>query len=256
MRREGLTSIPQDHSPISKQVTHRKTWRLPRAAQLPLIPGLPYIKAPTTVPNAISFEPDGWISTPLLRRPSNPLSRRTELLIAVGVAALPACYFMFENSDGPIELAVAPQTTVNIPPIEFLPSREDQAPAAIDTNVDRRIEPDLQRAALQPTAPLDVKSVESAIEARPSRTLPSRGSRSFATSGHRSNCFPSASAVRLEHPGGWPSWTLRAPGHEGVRCWYVASRTAVPDHRSETRRTETAQTTEKVEFPALFGLQY
>jgi hypothetical protein len=42
---------------------------LPPAAQSPLIPGLPYIKAPTTVPNAISFESEGWISTPLLRRP-------------------------------------------------------------------------------------------------------------------------------------------------------------------------------------------
>jgi hypothetical protein len=83
---------------------------LPPAAQLPLIPGLPYIKAPTTVPNAISFEPDGWTSTPLLRRPSNPLSRKTKLLTAVGVAALPACYFMFENSDDWIDLAVAPQT--------------------------------------------------------------------------------------------------------------------------------------------------
>jgi hypothetical protein len=142
-----------------------ETRRLPPAAQLPL----PYIKAPTTVPNAISIEPEGWISAPLLRRPSNPLPLRTKLLIAVGVAALPACYFMFENCDG-----------------------------------------------------------RSAIEASPSRTLPGRGSRSFATSGHDSNCFPSASAVRVEHPGGWPSWTLRAPGHECVRCWYVPTRTAGP----------------------------
>jgi hypothetical protein len=41
---------------------------------------------------------------------------------------------------------------------------------------------------------------------------------------------------------GRPSWTLRAPGHEGVRCWYVATGTTVHDHRSE-----------KVE-PPLFGL--
>jgi hypothetical protein len=215
---------------------------------------LPYIKAPTRVPNAISFEPDGWISTPLLRRPSNPLSRRTKLLIAVGVAALPACYFMFENSDGSIELAVAPQTTVDMP-VEFLPSREAQAPAATDTNVESQIEPDVQRARLQPTAPLDVKSAESGIEARSSHTLPGKGNRSLATSGVDSNCFPSASAVRLEHPGGWPSWTLRAPGHEGVRCWYVATRTAAHDHRSEMRGRETAQSAEKAE-PALFGLQY
>ena len=213
--------------------------------------GLPYIKAPRTMPNAISFEPDGWMSTPLLRQPSNPLSSRTKLLIAVGVAALPACYFMFENSDGPIELAVAPQATVNIPPVEFLPPRE--APAAAQTNVESQVEPDVQTAPLQPTAPLVLKSAQSGIEATPSHTLPGRGSRSLATSGHDSTCFPSASAVRLEHPGGWPSWTLRAPGHEGVRCWYVATRTAAHDHSSEMPRRETAQSTEKVE-PPLFGL--
>jgi hypothetical protein len=233
-----------------------ETRRLPRAAQLPPIAGLPYIKAPTTVPNAISIEPDGWISTPLLRQPSNPLSNRTKLLIAVGVAALPACYFMFGNSDGSIELAVAPQATVDIPPIEFSPSRESQAPAAIDTNIESRIEPDVQTAPLQPTAPLDVKSTESGIEASPSHTLPGRASRSFAASRHYASCFPSASTVRLKHPGEWPSWTLRAPGHEGVRCWYVGTRTAAHDHSSEMRRRQTAQLTEKVEPPVLFGLQY
>jgi hypothetical protein len=217
------------------------------------ITGLPYIKAPTTVPNAVSFEPDGWISTPSLRRPSNPLSRRTKLLIAVGVVALPACYFMFENSDGSIELAVAPQATVDMP-VEFLPSRKAQAPAAIDTNMENQIvESDVQRTPLQPTAPLDAKSTESGIEARASHPLPGKGNGSFATSGHDSTCFPSASAVRLEHPGGWPSWTLRAPGHEGVRCWYVATRTAAHDHRSEMQRREPVQSTEKIE-PPLFGL--
>jgi hypothetical protein len=233
-----------------------ETPRLPRPAQLPPITRLPYIQAPTTAPNAISFEPDGWISTPLLRQPSYPLSNATKLLIVVGVAALPACYFMFETSDGPIQLAVAPQAAVNIPPVELLPSPEAQAPAAIDTNIESRIEPDDQTTPLRPTAPLDVKSAESGIEARPSHRLPGRRSRSFATSEHDSTCLPSASAVRFGHPGGWPSWTLRAPGHEGVRCWYITTRTAARDHRSELRRTETAQSMEKVEVPVLFGLQY
>ena len=43
-----------------------------------------------------------------------------------------------------------------------------------------------------------------------------------------STCFPSASAVRQEQPGAWPSWTLRALGHEGTRCWYAATRTNGP----------------------------
>jgi hypothetical protein len=80
---------------------------------------------------------------------------------------------------------------------------------------------------LQQTAPLEVKSA--GIEPRPSHTLPRSGSRSLATSEHDSTCFPSASSARLEHPGGWPSRLLRAPGHEGVRCWYVATRTSDPD---------------------------
>jgi hypothetical protein len=186
------------------------------------ITGLPHIKAPTTVPNAVSFEPNGWISTPLLRRPSNPLSRRTKLLIAVGVAALPACYFMFQNSDGSIELAVAPQAAVNVRPVEFLPSREAQAPAATDTNVESRIEPDVQGAPL----PLGVKSADSEIEARPPETkLPARGKQLFGVSGYDDTCFPSASAVRQNSPEGRPSWTMRAPGHDGTKCWYAAPRT-------------------------------
>jgi hypothetical protein len=233
-----------------------ETQHLPRATQLPPITGLPYIKAPTTVPTAISFEPDGWISTPLLRQSRNPLSNGMKSLIAVGVTALPVCYFMFAYSDGSIELAVAPQVSLNIPPVEFFPSREARAPTAVDTNVESQIEPDVHTAPWQPTAPSDVKSAKSGIEARPSHTLLGKENRSFARSGHDPSCFPSASAVRLEHPGGWPSWTLRAPGHEGARCWYIATRTAVHDHRSEMRRMEIAQTTEKVEFPVLFGLQY
>jgi hypothetical protein len=37
-------------------------------------------------------------------------------------------------------------------------------------------------------------------------------------------CLPSADAVRQQHPDAWPSWTLRAPGHEGTKCWYAATR--------------------------------
>ncbi len=48
-----------------------------------------------------------------------------------------------------------------------------------------------------------------------------------------SSCLPSASAVRQESPGSWPSWTLRAPGHEGKKCWYPTTRGAARDHRGE-----------------------
>jgi hypothetical protein len=66
----------------------------------------------------------------------------------------------------------------------------------------------------------------------------------FASFAGASSCLPSASAVRQEHPGSWPSWTLRAPGHEGTKCWYPTASAAGPDHQNETARqikpTETA----------------
>ena len=45
-----------------------------------------------------------------------------------------------------------------------------------------------------------------------------------------STCFASASEVRQEHPESWPSWTLRALGHEGTKCWYPTTRTLAHDH--------------------------
>jgi hypothetical protein len=45
-------------------------------------------------------------------------------------------------------------------------------------------------------------------------------------------CFSSADQVRQENPAAWPSWTLRAPGHEGTKCWYASTRAAAHDHRT------------------------
>jgi hypothetical protein len=45
-------------------------------------------------------------------------------------------------------------------------------------------------------------------------------------------CLPSATAVRQDYPGAWPSWTLRAEGHEGVKCWYPATRPPAADHKT------------------------
>jgi hypothetical protein len=47
--------------------------------------------------------------TPLLRELSDPLSNRTKFLIAIAVGALPAGYFVFGNSDRPVDVAVAPR---------------------------------------------------------------------------------------------------------------------------------------------------
>jgi hypothetical protein len=62
-------------------------------------------------------------------------------------------------------------------------------------------------------------------------------------------CLPSAEAVRQQDSAAWPSWTLRAPGFEGKKCWYASTRAAAHDHEklpaqepavviSETREPE------------------
>ena len=180
----------------------------------------------------------------MLRRRRDPVSIWTKFLIAIAVAALPAGYFMFESSDRPVDVAVAPRSKADIPPVEFLALREAQAPAAIPSveflplqaptaaavgsYAESRIEPEVQTAPS--TVPLEIKPTENVIEARPPQTLPQKEGQSFAPSQDASTCFPSASAVRQSYPGRWPSWTLRAPGHEGTRCWYATRRAAAHDH--------------------------
>lgn len=45
-------------------------------------------------------------------------------------------------------------------------------------------------------------------------------------------CLSSAEAVKQQDPAAWPSWTLRAPGFEGKKCWYSSTRAAAHEHRS------------------------
>jgi hypothetical protein len=113
---------------------------------------------------------------------------------------------------------------------------------------------------LQPTVRLNGKPTE----AKRPQALSEKGKPVSAASGHDASCFPSASAVLQNHPGGWPTWTLRAPGHEGTMCWYAAARprtterrSSASDHRMEMmpRDNETAEPTEKglLAPPAPYG---
>jgi hypothetical protein len=188
-----------------------------------------------------SFEPDERMPTSLLPRPSDPLSNRAKFLIAIAVAALPAGYFIFRNFDRPVDVAVVPQATSDIPPVEFSSAREADAPSTKTTGiaVERRAEPEVQTAPSP--APLETKPTEGNIHATPPQMLPERGKQplatsregrqAFAVSRDDSTCLPSASAVRQNYPGAWPSWTLRAPGHENTTCWYAATRPTTHDHR-------------------------
>jgi hypothetical protein len=104
-------------------------------------------------------------------------------------------------------------------------------------------------ASLQPKARLNIMPTE----AKRPQTLSEKGKPISAASGHDASCFPSASAVLQNHPGGWPTWTLRAPGHEGTMCWYAAARprtserrSRASDHRMEMiPRDNAVETTEK-----------
>jgi hypothetical protein len=101
-----------------------------------------------------------------------------------------------------------------------------QAPAA---DASRITESRADGAALQPAPRVDIKP----SEVRLPPTLSERGKQLSAASGHEASCFASASAVLQNYPGGLPSWTLRAPGHEGTMCWHAAARPRGSDHRSE-----------------------
>jgi hypothetical protein len=113
-----------------------------------------------------------------------------------------------------------------------------EAPAADATHITAERRAD--GASLQATERFDIKPTD----ARP----PERGKELSAASRHDASCFPSASAVLQNHPGGWPSWTLKAPGHEGTLCWYAASRPRGSDHRpvASEHRTEPAPSKEMV----------
>src|SRR5215471_4814223 len=164
---------PEDDK-LAKLKTNRspqgapETSRLPRAAHLSVITvmGLPLVKGPTTIRRSISSEPDGRRSTRLSLRASDSLSNRMKFLSAGAIAGLLAGYFVFGNSDRPVDVAVVPQSTIDMPPVAFLPLREVAAPSAEarDTTVESRAEPEVQTASVQPAARLDIKPTESEIE--------------------------------------------------------------------------------------------
>jgi hypothetical protein len=90
----------------------------------------------------------------------------------------------------------------------------DQAPSAHADSIPVGSRGDAP--SLQPTVPLKMKPTD----AKAIPTSPDKGEQLSALNRHDASCFPSASAVRRSYPEARPSWTLRAPGHEGTRCWY------------------------------------
>jgi hypothetical protein len=211
--------------------------RLLRDAQLSVVTvtGSPSAKTTTTIRRSVPFELDRRRPTRMLRGRRDRVSIRTIFLIAVVV--LPAGYFVFGDSDPPVPPRAAAgirsieplpsrvvQAPAATPPVEFLPLPEPQAPVApaVGTNAESRIDREVPTSPSQPTVTLDTKPTENGI------ARPSQEGRSLNQDA--STCLSSASAVRETYPGERPSWTLRAPGHEGRRCWYPAQRALARDH--------------------------
>jgi hypothetical protein len=117
----------------------------------------------------------------------------------------------------------------------------DQTAATTATGIP--VESRADGASLQPTERFDGKPTE----ARPPQTLSERGKQSSAASRHDASCSPSASAALRNHPGGWPTWTFRAPGHEGTMCWYAAARPKVSDHRPRVSHYRREMLPEEIE---------
>jgi hypothetical protein len=235
--------------------------RLPRATQLPPIPGLPPVDAHRAVPTRVSIDPYKRMPRPALRRPHRTLLGRRPMLMAGAMVAGGAGCFV-----AAIWLPEMNFTDAPIPvPSEarLLPSPLPQA--FLQPSKGAETEPSEQEPKL--TIPSEDKLTKSGIEGRSSQALPATDSttgdtsamsgsnsvhqasptssadaalealdseppierkRHFAAKVHVSTCFPSASAVRQETPTAWPSWTLRSPGHEGTKCWHAATRAAVP----------------------------
>jgi hypothetical protein len=103
-----------------------------------------------------------------------------------------------------------------------------------------RAEPEIQTTPSQPAARLDIKSGNARSLLTTAGTSAHQVSNPNGADAvvdaqstsrvHTSTCLPSASAVRQDNPGAWPSWTLRALGHEGTKCWYAGTRATAHNH--------------------------
>ena len=187
---------------------------------------------------------------PALWRPGHPRSDLIKVLIASAISVSLAGYFFFEGSHQHSD--VQPQPTIDTPRVAFL-ALPQGTPASVGPTgipVESIAESEVQ---LQSALRSDINRAEREIEAMPTsnsahQTSPEHTAnavldapnnnpiieqrQSLARSVQASTCLPSASAVRQDHPGAWPSWTLRALGHEGSKCWHPANRVATRNNRS------------------------
>jgi hypothetical protein len=232
---------------------------LPRAAQLPPVPGLPPVDGHGAVPTYISIDQYKRTPPPTLPR-GRTLLGGTRFLIAAAIASVGTGYFLAAISEmdfgapksrlsetqlvtpSPLPQAVPPPTQLRGRTAEG--EYSEQQPSLTESSEDRPTKSETEGRSPEAPSKGDAASVtgsnpahpaspkssaDAAVEARNS-ALSIEGERGLAASRYISTCFPSASAVRQDNPTAWPSWTLRAPGHESTKCWYAATRATAHHH--------------------------
>jgi hypothetical protein len=240
----------------------RSVRRLPRAAQLSPIPGLAPIDLQSAVPTRVvdlnNFDKLMPITT--LQRPGRVFSGKTAFLFAGAIGAAWAGYFVLASwrpatdfverpsraSSEPrlVPLSALAQAVANeaAPEPQLTTLSEDKPPEnEIEASLPRTLSPAeykvttaernaiLESISVQEASPKS--GADAALGGQDTKPLIDTERRVSPASVQVSTCFPSASAVRQEYPEAWPSWTLRAPGHEGTKCWHAATRATVHDHR-------------------------
>jgi hypothetical protein len=222
---------------IANGLYPRLTSGLPRATQLPPIPVLPPVKDPPFQVR-VSIKLKERMAAPEPPGGGHVFLRGMVLLVAGAIAAA-AGYFVasgppsLDSVDVPTRTTIETRFTtagteagyeqklIELPSPQMLSATEDRTTG--DTNA-------ITESTLvdqgHPEASPSIATV--AQDAKPPI---GKDSELFAETSHDSTCLASASEVRDKHPEAWPSWTLRAPGHQGTKCWYAATRATAHDRR-------------------------
>jgi hypothetical protein len=217
---------------------------LPHASQLPGIPVSSSFTPKKAISSGALINTDEGIATPGSPRPKHTFFGGMAFLVAGSLAAAVAGYVAFATGTSRPKFADARtrvQKHAQVDPVPPLP--DDELGTLSKETETERVYPVTESSIQSPSpqmlsapdnsTPRDEKA-NSGLNSL-DRELP-RGAAApkEAQDGvvvQDSTCLPSASAVKQNQPEAWPSWTLRAPGHQGIKCWYAATRTTAHDHR-------------------------
>jgi hypothetical protein len=238
-----------------------------QVSHLPPIPGLPPLGPHRAVPTRVSIDLDKLIPTPTWRRPDRAFLGGVAFLVAGTIAVAWAGYSVVESWLPGIDFVEAPSHPLSPLPQAILPSTtrlngltavseaEHEAQSTkpshdkptengIEAKLPQTLPATEYRATTGETSAMQGSnsvhqsspgsSADAVLDGQDTKPLIAKERQLFSANVQVSTCFPSASAVRQDHPEARPSWTLRAAGHEGTKCWYAATRAMAGDHRGET----------------------